>query len=70
MVRDRGEGAPLIFTRLAGKDSLLVVEPVNNEREVVERHCRTEWDISNRIDGSDNVESEMVFVLTREAVAP
>ena len=70
MVRDWGEGAPLILARFAGKDGLLVVEPVNDKREIVERHCRAEWDIGDRVDGSYDVESEMVFVLAREAVAP
>ena len=70
MVRDRSEGASLILARFAGEDGLLVVEPVNYEREVVEWHRRAERDIGNGVDGSYDVESEVVFVLAREAVAP
>ena len=50
MVRDRREGAFLVLAGLAGEDCLLVVEPVNDEREVVERHRCTERDISNGVD--------------------
>lgn len=70
MVRDRCERASLVLARFAGEDSLLVVEPVNYEWEVVEGHRCAEWNIGNGVDGSDNVESEMVFVLTGETVAP
>ena len=70
MVRDRCESTPLILARFAGEYGLLVVEPVHNEGEIIERQGRTEWDISNGVDGSNNVESEMAFVLAGEAVAP
>ena len=70
MVRDWSEGASLILARFAGEDGLLVVEPVNYEWEVVEWHRRAERDIGNGVDGSYDVESEVVFVLAGEAVAP
>ena len=70
MVGDRSECAPLVLARFAGEDGLLVVEPVNDKREIVEWHRRAEWNIGNGIDGSYDVESEMVFVFTGEAVAP
>ena len=70
MVRNWSEDASLILVRFAGKDGLLIVEPVNDKREIVEGHCCAEWDIGNRVDGSYDVETEMVFVLAGEAVAP
>ena len=70
MVGDRSECAPLVLARFAGEDGLLVVEPVNDKREIVEGHRRAEWDIGNGVDGSYDVESEIVFVLAGETVTP
>ena len=70
VVRDRCKRTSLILTRLAGEDGFLVVEPVDDEGKIVERERRTERDIGDGVDRGNDVESEVFFVFTGEAVTP
>ena len=70
MVGDRGEQASMKLASSAGEDGLFVVEPVNDKREIIEGHGGAKGDVSDGVDRSDDVESEMSLVFARETVAP